>query len=97
MTRSTLRKGRCGKKAPQTDPRFHPVLRLDRILNKWPDHWSVLESKGYAVDRDASGASVSEVRRFLTDWLPPDEAGLHGRIAAGHVRVPGGKRSSENC
>ena len=21
------------------DPRFHPVLRLDRILNKWPDHW----------------------------------------------------------
>ena len=51
------------------DVRFHPVLRLDRILNKWPDHWSVLESKGYAVDRNATGESVSEVRRFLTDWL----------------------------
>jgi len=51
------------------DPRFHAVLRLDRILNKWPDHWSVLESKGYAVDRHAAGESVSEVRRFLTDWL----------------------------
>jgi hypothetical protein len=51
------------------DVRFHPVLRLDRILNKWPDHWSVLESKGYGVDRYATGESVSEVRRFLTDWL----------------------------
>jgi hypothetical protein len=51
------------------DARFHPVLRLDRILNKWLDHWSVLESKGYAVDRNASGESISEVRRFLTDWI----------------------------
>ncbi len=51
------------------DPRFHPVLRLDRILNKWPDHWSMLESKGYAVDRFVTGTSVSEVSRFLADWL----------------------------
>ena len=50
------------------DPRFHPVLRLDRILNKWADHWSVLAAQGYAVDRDASGRSVAEVRRFLADW-----------------------------
>jgi hypothetical protein len=51
------------------DARFHAALRLDRILNKWPDHWRVLESKGYAVDQDATGKSVSEVRRFLNDWL----------------------------
>ena len=44
------------KGAPDAIRAFMPVLRLDRILNKWPDHWSVLESKGYAVDRDASGA-----------------------------------------
>jgi hypothetical protein len=53
----------------ERDPRFHAVLRLDRILNKWSEHWSVLESKGYAVDRDASGRSASEVRRFLNDWV----------------------------
>jgi hypothetical protein len=53
----------------EPDARFYPVLRLDRILNKWADHWSVIESKGYAVDRNATGESVSEVRRFLTDWL----------------------------
>jgi hypothetical protein len=50
------------------DPRFHPALRLDRILNKWSDHWNVLASAGYAVDRDASGRSASEVRRFLAAW-----------------------------
>jgi hypothetical protein len=47
---------------------FHAVLRLDRILNKWPAHWSVLAQQGYAVDENAAGQSASEVRRFLADW-----------------------------
>jgi hypothetical protein len=51
------------------DPRFHAVLRLDRILNRWSSHWNVLESKGYAVDENATGRSGSEVRRFLMDWI----------------------------
>ena len=50
------------------DPQFHPVLRLDRILNKWGDHCRVLAAQGYAVKDDASGESVSSVRRFLADW-----------------------------
>jgi hypothetical protein len=53
----------------ESDARFHAVLRLDRILNKWDQHWSVLASKGYAVDQDASGNSLAEVRRFLADWF----------------------------
>jgi hypothetical protein len=53
----------------ERDARFHAVLRLDRILNKWQEHWSVLESKGYAVDRNATGRSGAEVRRFLIDWV----------------------------
>jgi len=48
--------------------KFHPVLRLDRVLNKWTDHWQVLASKGYGVDAEASGESIAEVRRFLADW-----------------------------
>jgi hypothetical protein len=47
---------------------FHPVLRLDRILNKWPEHYQVLQSKGYKVDADLGGNSISEVRRFLDVW-----------------------------
>ena len=53
---------------PQRDPLFHPVLRLDRILNKWPEHWEKLAAQGYAVDRNAAGSSSREVRRFLDSW-----------------------------
>lgn len=49
-------------------PQFHPVLRLDRILWGWPQHWQQLAGEGYAVDERASGKSVDEVRRFLADW-----------------------------
>jgi len=47
---------------------FHAVLRLDRILCTWHDHWQAIVAQGYAVDAQASGKSVSEARRFLMDW-----------------------------
>jgi hypothetical protein len=50
------------------DPQFHPVLRMDRILNKWAGHWQALEAQGYRVDAGAGGRSVDEVRRFLAAW-----------------------------
>ena len=53
----------------EPDPQFHPVLRLDRILNKWADHCRVLAAQGYAVNDGATGQSVSEVRRFLAEWV----------------------------
>jgi len=52
----------------ETDTQFHPVLRLDRILNKWDQHWQVLRSKGYNVSADGSGSTMKEVRRFLETW-----------------------------
>ncbi|MEJ7605057.1 MAG: hypothetical protein WKF37_02045 [Bryobacteraceae bacterium] len=48
------------------DDRFRAVLRLDRILNKWADHWQLLAGQGYAVD--AAGGS-RQVRRFLDQWI----------------------------
>jgi hypothetical protein len=55
-------------KTAHTDARFHAVLRLDRILNKWPEHWKALNARGYHVDEHAaSEESHSEVRRFLAD------------------------------
>ena len=51
------------------DSRFHAVLRLDRILNKWAAHWRVLESQGFAVDELVSPACASGVRRFLAEWF----------------------------
>jgi hypothetical protein len=50
------------------DQQFHAVLRLDRILWGWPRHWELLASQGYGVDAHASANSVSEIRRFLSEW-----------------------------
>lgn len=55
------------ERGPERHSMFHPVLRLDRILNRWDQHWQKLESQGYKVDRTASGSAV-EVRRFLAEW-----------------------------
>ena len=52
----------------QNHPQFHAVIRLDRILWGWPQHWQQLASEGYAVDERVSGKSIKEVRRFLADW-----------------------------
>ncbi len=50
------------------DPQFHAALRLDRILNRWREHWEALVAKGYRVERDLGGVTLSEVRRFIADW-----------------------------
>jgi hypothetical protein len=52
----------------ERDAQFHAVLRLDRILNKWDQHWRVLQAKGYDVAADGTGNTVSEVRRFIARW-----------------------------
>ena len=49
------------------DRRFHPALRIDRILS-WDAHWQAMQSAGYRVDRELSEGAVKEVRRFLSDW-----------------------------
>jgi hypothetical protein len=56
------------EKGASVHSQFHAVLRLDRILNKWSDHYQVLQGKGYKVDEGLGGNSISEVRRFLTEW-----------------------------
>ena len=58
--------GRTGRGASLKG--FRAALRLDRILKRWPEHWKVLESQGYAVDEQAGGRSIAEVRRFLARW-----------------------------
>jgi hypothetical protein len=47
---------------------FHGVLRIDRILNKWADHWQAVKAAGYEVEQQLSAKTLAEVRRFLADW-----------------------------
>lgn len=51
------------------DPRFHAALRIDPILNTWPDASSRLNAKGYQTYASLDETSLKEVRRFLTDWI----------------------------
>jgi hypothetical protein len=47
---------------------FHAVLRIDRVLEKWPEHWQKLVAEGYRVEQNLTAGTVAEVRRFLADW-----------------------------
>jgi hypothetical protein len=55
-------------KGVESDARFQPVLRLDRILREWSEPWEQLAGLGYNVDNRASAVCVAEIRRFLADW-----------------------------
>lgn len=49
--------------------RFHGVLRIDPLLNNWPEACRRLQGWGYAVDQQLSAPALAEVRRFLATWM----------------------------
>jgi len=52
-----------------TDPRFEAVLRIDPLLRDWSGATAKLREWGYNANEDFSGDTISEVKRFLSDWL----------------------------
>jgi hypothetical protein len=52
----------------RSDRQFHAVLRLDRILRGWAQHWQILAKQGYQVEAQVSAKSISGIRKFLADW-----------------------------
>ncbi len=60
--------GPLWERRAERNSQFHAVLRLDRILNGWNQHWQTLAAKGYRVTENLSSETLSEVRRFLADW-----------------------------
>jgi len=51
------------------DPRFEAVLRIDPMLNDWEHAEARLSEWGYDVGITLSSSVLSEVRRFLADWI----------------------------
>src|SRR5947199_365422 len=51
------------------DRRFHTSLRLDSLLNEWPDAARILASQGLHVNTGLSGSTIAELRRFLDNWI----------------------------
>jgi hypothetical protein len=53
----------------QHDSRFRAALRLDVLLNSWQSAIPKLREWGYNVGTEINSQTVSEVRRFIVDWL----------------------------
>ena len=50
------------------DYRFRAALRVDFLLNSWPEAAKKLVEWGYEVEEQVNAKTVKEVRRFLGDW-----------------------------
>lgn len=51
------------------DPRFSPVLRIDKMICEWAAAVADLRELGYDVDETFNEQTVAEGQRFLGDWL----------------------------
>lgn len=51
------------------DPRFKTALRLDVMLNSWETACPMLKAWGYMTEIGFTDKTLSEVRRFLKDWI----------------------------
>jgi hypothetical protein len=60
--------GPLWKQGAHEHPLLRPVLRLDRILNKWADNWQAVAADGFDVEAKGTGKTITEVRRFLVAW-----------------------------
>jgi hypothetical protein len=51
------------------DDRFHASLRLDTLLNDWPNAFELLTAQGFKVNRTLDGTTFVELRRFIDKWI----------------------------
>ncbi|WP_201007954.1 glucuronate isomerase [Paenibacillus glycanilyticus] len=52
-----------------TDSRFSAALRVDTLLNDWPNAVVQLRSLGYDASEEWTEKTKEEVRRFLSEWI----------------------------
>lgn len=51
------------------DNRFKGALRLDILLNSWPQACEQMRKWGYSVEENLDGPTFEEIKRFLKEWL----------------------------
>jgi len=57
-----------------SDRRFKAALRIDPLLNDYPNSYRKLQDWGYDVSIDLNKKSIEEIKRFLTDWIKKMDA-----------------------
>jgi hypothetical protein len=64
------REARVWESDADMEKRFHAALRMDALLNDWPNTAARLAHSGYRIeDSGLSSKTVTEVRRFLDKWI----------------------------
>ncbi len=63
------REVRVWDEGPELDDRFHTALRLDTLLNDWPEGRKRLIAAGYAAAAEPDAATVVQARRFIDAWI----------------------------
>lgn len=58
-----------GGRRGEVDSRFKAALRIDPLLIDWPSASIQLKDLGYETDTWLTPRTLSEVRRFLTEWV----------------------------
>lgn len=53
----------------EIDSRFYTSLRLDTLILRWVEIYPMLQTWGYTVDKDLTEETLSEIRRFVSDWI----------------------------
>ena len=53
----------------EIDTRFFTSLRLDTLILRWVEIYTMLQTWGYTVDKDLTEETLSEIRRFVSDWI----------------------------
>jgi hypothetical protein len=51
------------------DSRFHASLRLDTLLNDWPNALELLSGQDFNVSRSLNETTFVEIRRFIDKWV----------------------------
>ncbi|HEY6803018.1 MAG TPA: hypothetical protein VI306_05500 [Pyrinomonadaceae bacterium] len=51
------------------DARFHASLRLDGLLNDWPNAFELLSAQEFKVNRTLDETTFVEIRRFIDKWI----------------------------
>jgi hypothetical protein len=62
------------QKGFERDPRFLAALRLDSAIIDWPKSAELLREYGYNVDDSLSGNTISEIKRYLAEWIKKMDA-----------------------
>jgi hypothetical protein len=57
------------KDGQSLDPRFHASLRLDRLVNEWPDAIDTVALSDLELNPNLCGSSISRLRRFLDNCI----------------------------